>query len=82
MFCLDPNHFGRKGMHTHVLSLEILVVFEDPIHQSMTSQAFVRYFPGLSFLAEIFHANMWTLLELTYMAPFLFHPSLVHYQPA
>ena len=38
-------------MPTHVLGLQLLVVFEAPTHQFKTSQAFIRYLPGLHFPA-------------------------------
>ena len=81
MFCLDLNHFRRKCKHTHILGLELLVVLEDPSHQSQTSQAFVGYLLSLYFPAGIFQANLQTLFELTYMALFLVHIILVYYPP-
>ena len=66
----------------HVLGLELLVIFEDPSHQSQTSQASTGYLMGLYCPTEIFQANLQTLFELTYMTLFLFHLILVHYPPA
>ena len=40
-------------MPTHVLGLELLVVFEVPTHQSQISQASVGYILGLYFPAGI-----------------------------
>ena len=51
-------------MHTHVLGLELLVVFEIPTHQSQTSQAFVGYLLSLYFSVGILQANLWILFEL------------------
>ena len=68
-------------MHTHILGLKLLVVFEVPTHQSWTSQAFVGYPLSHYFSVGIFQATLWTLFELTYRTLFLFHLILVHYPP-